>query len=260
MFSQVKDKGVRGARSNMVNEKNDVENANPKVFVFRSFVESEGEQSQLVEEALRCHAQNQGNRQDIMRGFESISTSKTSLKLNLGIPCGGDLTNILPKSADIARLALDTASMQAAGVASKTLKLVAQGPLSGLSLLYGVGASMPSHYDSPTQPGQRDEWLAMITLGNSVTFRCNSDVLTIHSGDALVMDSMAVLHGVERILPDISENPVCSRIGLSNQQARLGILFWQARETSKFIYSTGTEDGIPVDDFCVDGLFGDDGE
>jgi hypothetical protein len=145
------------------------------------------------------------------------------------------------------------ASMQVPDASARTLQLVVQGPLSGLSLLYGVGASMPSHYDSPTRPGQREEWLAMITLGNSVVFRCNSEVLTLHSGDVLVMDSMAVLHGVERIIPDASENPIRPRIGLLNIQARLGILFWQGKETLKPIPSARSEDGVDI--LRIDGLF-----
>lgn len=250
------DGGERRARSNVMNAMTCLGVANPKFFVFRSFVESEEEQSHLVKEALSCHAQNEGSSEDVTNYIQSSSSSKNSFKLNLGILCGGDLTNILPKSVNVARQALSMTLLHTTDEASKSLKLIAKGPLSGLSLLYCVGASMPSHYDSPTQPGQREEWLVMITLGNSIEFRCDSEVLILESGDALVMDSMAVLHGVERILPDTIENPICSRIGLSNLQARLGILFWQGKETSK-LDSMKAANGIAIDDFCVDGLFGD---
>jgi hypothetical protein len=249
------DRGEGCTNSKVVHKKSGIEERNPKFFVFRSLVESEEDQRRLVDEALLCHAQNQGNSHDF-RDIQSISTLKTSLKLNLGISCGGDLTSILPKAAYVARRCLEMASTQAADAASTSLKLIANGPLSGLSLLYGLGASMPLHYDSPTKPGQREEWLAMITLGNSVAFRCNSEVLILHSGDALVMDSMAVLHGVDRIVADTSECPICHRIGLPNVQSRLGILFWQGKNTSASFSSTRSEDFVPLDDFHVDSLFG----
>lgn len=248
-------KGEHGARSNLVieTETSGLGEINPKFFVFRSLVDSEEDQKGLVEEALFCHSQNQGGSQDVMREMQLSSTSQTSLKLNLGIPCGGALTNILPKSVAVARQALHIASRQVPAASSKSLHMLAHGPLSGLSLLYGVDASMPSHYDSPTQPGQREEWLAMITLGNSVAFRCNNEILILHSGDVLVMDSMAVLHGVERIVADDNENPICSRIGMPFLQARLGILLWQGKEMQNSIPSTRSHDGIDV--FGIDCLF-----
>lgn len=39
----------------------------------------------------------------------------------------------------------------------------------------------------------------MATIGSTVSFRCNDDVLELKLGNVLVMDSMAVLHGVEGV-------------------------------------------------------------
>jgi hypothetical protein len=46
----------------------------------------------------------------------------------------------------------------------------------------------------------------MFTIGNAVDFICNHEILTLYGGDALVMDSMAVLHGVKGIRQDDNDN------------------------------------------------------
>jgi hypothetical protein len=226
-----------------------------KFFVFRNFVGSEDRQRRLVNETLQCHAHNEATKggHDVSTMWQSIGTSKTSLNLNLGIPCGGDLTHVLPDAALLARQAFLQASMETTNATTKTLQSLAQGPLSGLALLYGVEASMPSHYDSPTQPNQREEWLVMMTLGNTVVFRCDNEIISLHSGDALVMDSMAVLHGVDRIVPDHSDHPICSVINLPDLQVRLGILFWQGRDEPKQKAPLLSEEGIHF--VGMDGLF-----
>jgi hypothetical protein len=93
---------------------------------------------------------------------------------------------------------------------------------------------MKPHYDSPTQPNQREEWLIMFTLGNDVLFQLDDRQLCLSSGDALVMDSMNVLHGVVSILPPkLEEVDPAVTLGLS-PRTRLGILLWQSsppRET-----------------------------
>jgi hypothetical protein len=104
---------------------------------------------------------------------------------------------------------------------------------------------MKPHHDSPTQPGQRQEWLACISLGATALFRCNDQVLPMNSGDVLVMDSMAVLHGVEQILlpvtPKDDENGNDDNDDDQNRHhhhlldsglppdSRLGILMWQGK-------------------------------
>jgi len=65
------------------------------------------------------------------------------------------------------------------------------------------------------------------TIGSTVSFRCNDDVLELKLlGRRIVMDSMAVLHGVEGVAmrTEIIKNSVCRF--LADCQ---GTLFWQAR-------------------------------
>jgi hypothetical protein len=87
---------------------------------------------------------------------------------------------------------------------------------------------MNPHYDSPTQPNQREEWLIMFTLGNDVLFQLDDRQICLSSGDALVMDAMNVLHGVVTILPpQLDEVDPAVALGL-NPKTRLGILLWQS--------------------------------
>jgi hypothetical protein len=223
-----------------------------KYFVFRSFVESDEAQRRLASEVFHCHAVNEEYKSDELGGdvlaqFDSLSCSST--KLNLGISCGGDLATNLPNAVDLARRAFQQAAIVATSHATaETLKLISKNPLSGLSLLYGIHASMTSHYDSPTQPGQREEWLCMISFGNTILFRCDNEIVTVHSGDVIVMDSMAVLHGVERILPDNSLPSICTRIGFPLTQVRLGVILWQGKLTPDKNPITHPEEEINLED------------
>jgi hypothetical protein len=233
--------------------------AQENCFAFRSFVGSEEIQQLLVEEVLQCHYRNKGIGADDndKNLIQWDSSSKTSLKLDLGIPCGGDLSYLLPNAVAVARRAFQRASsiVAKATTKAKSLKLISNGPLSGLSLLYGIEGSMSPHYDSPTQPGQREEWLCMMSLGNSMMFRCNDDIISVHSGDVVVMDSMAVLHGVERIVPDESDPSLSLRLGLPTTQSRLGIIFWQGRIASPEAPLFIAGEDISLDG--VDSLFDD---
>lgn len=202
----------------------------PKKFiVLRSFL-GDDDARLLVQEVLACHGRNGSD--DLTTTSAAAQSSASSLQLDLGIPCGGDLNAVLPRAVAVARRAYQEAAGLQPSDRNRLLK-IAQGPLSGLSLLYGLSASMASHYDSPTQPGQREEWLAMVTLGNSALFRCNDEVVELHSGDALVMDSMSVLHGVDGVLVDDSAPTMSTKLGLPMAQARLGILLWQGRDMSR---------------------------
>jgi D-ribose pyranose/furanose isomerase RbsD len=51
------------------------------------------------------------------------------------------------------------------------------------------------------------------------------ELLLLHSGDALVMASMAVLHGVQEIV--ISNPDMAPTVGLPVPGLRLGLLLWQ---------------------------------
>ena len=198
--------------------------------VFRSFLSVE-EQRELVREALDCHHRNSSN-----SDWRDLQTSKSSRKLALGISTGGDVTSTLAFATSVARKAFRKAFEQKP---LEALKVVCREdtPLTGLALLYGPNASMPAHYDSPTQPGQREEWLAMATVGSTVSFRCNDDVLELKSGDVLVMDSMAVLHGVEGV---DCEDGNYQEVGLPIP-SRLGTLFWQGRMDSNENFPVATE-------------------
>lgn len=211
--------------------------------VFRSFINVE-EQRLLVRESLQCHLKNSTDKLqkgDVDDGtvmstdWNHMETSSTSQTFQLGVRCGADLTPVLPLAAAVAKRAFRQATLlqePQLGDASSipALETLSQPsvPLAGLALLYGLKASMPPHYDSPTQPGQREEWLIMMTMGRDVRFRCDDDIVQLQSGDVLVMDSMAVLHGVESIVD--TNNGGCDEDDLGLPIAsRLGILFWQGQ-------------------------------
>lgn len=239
-----------------------IENAvKEKFFVLRSFVGPDETQRLIADEALKCHYRNEelnGNKTSPGLITNYTSSSKTSLKLNLGISCGGDLSNNIPNAVTTARRAFEHASSIATNKSTaKMLQTISNGLLSGLSLLYGVHAAMLPHCDSPTQPGQREEWLCMMSLGNTMIFRCDDETIAIQSGDVIVMDAMATLHGVERIVPDDSIPPICSRIGLPIPQVRLGVLLWQGRLLSEFNDAVCSADDVNLEDSI--GLFDSDG-
>jgi hypothetical protein len=220
--------------------------------IFRSFVGVE-EQQLLVRESLQCHLKNSstginqqdsdGTLQPTKTDWNHMETSSTSHTFQLGVRCGGDLTSTLPVAVEVARRAFRQAMQHKPQLGTLTsipaLETLSQPnvPLAGLVLLYGLQASMPPHYDSPTQPGQREEWLVMMTMGNDVRFRCNDDIVKLQSGDVLVMDSMAVLHGVESIVDNKNKGCEEEDLGLPIS-SRLGILFWQGQSPIDNVDST----------------------
>jgi hypothetical protein len=103
---------------------------------------------------------------------------------------------------------------------------------------------MKAHYDSPTQPGQKNEWLACLSLGENCNFRCNQDILLLESGDALVMDSMSTLHGVEGIVLSPKE-PSC-KCGLPGS-CRMGILMWQAKAAPPLSNNSNDDDDRSIE-------------
>ena len=214
-------------------------------------------------DSTQCSITDTSNHTSVLKKlkYDEIKESKSSLKLNLGLDeCGGDLYKTLPLSVEFARKAFREAGLYYKSndvfeVAESLFKLAGELPsststststssisLTGLGLLYGPNAIMSAHYDSSTQPGQREEWLVMFTIGSDVLFRCNDVVLTLTSGDALVMDSMSVLHGVEGIRKKTrhiatnnkqfsfnNETDMALHYGLPVEGSRLGILLWQGR-------------------------------
>jgi hypothetical protein len=111
---------------------------------------------------------------------------------------------------------------------------------------------MKPHYDSATQPNQKEEWLCILSLGLTAVFRCDKERLYLESGDALVMDSMAVLHGVDRVLldPEACEQPSWRKAGLPFP-SRLGLVVWQGRAS---VSETGNDGGQEAPNAMLEGM------
>lgn len=90
-----------------------------------------------------------------------------------------------------------------------------------LALLYGPVSSMPSHVDAPSRPESREQWLVSITLGLCIIFQVGDHRLHLRSGDVLVMDAMALMHGVIAVLADSAPADVVL------QDSRLGLLLFE---------------------------------
>jgi hypothetical protein len=220
-----------------------------RYLVLRSFLHSELQKT-LKDEVFECHFQSIGDSNDCLPFHNNNNNNNTnennnaSWQLNLGIGCGEQIHNQLPLGSKLARLAFTKATFVFPMEESLNILASSDTPLTGLALLYGPNSKMSPHYDSPTQLGQKQEWLVMITIGKAVKFICNDDILTLSSGDALVMDSMAVLHGVQGILQDS-----CS-IQLPLEGSRLGVLFWHARQNFDRTKNTS----IDMEDDNVEGM------
>ena len=197
-----------------------------------------------------------------------LSSSSVSLDLGLqytGAPLNNPIVTELAARAFVAAgeaLAADGRDEMAREVAEPSTE-----QLTGIALLYGPAARMTAHYDSPTQPGRRREWLAMLTAGNAVRFRLGNSTEVLRSGDALVMDAMATLHGVEAILPPRSRDDDDLGAGMMVDPAehlglpagsRLGVLLWTAAPDprAKGIAGDGAVDGIDDDEGDRGGVLG----
>ena len=202
--------------------------------IYRDFLSNQ-EQLDLANEALVCHERShkaphhhQLSSTAVSTDWSSLKEATASSKLNLGIPCGSSLEPILPLAVKVSRQLFSRACHDAPSSSSILSDLAKDDSiLTGLALLYGPKATMSPHYDSPTQPGQQQEWLCMMTMGANIHFILDDVTVTMRSGDCLVMDSMAVRHGVEGIGVE-EHHPLVSRV-LPIQGARLGILVWQGR-------------------------------
>ncbi|GKY95166.1 hypothetical protein MPSEU_000480100 [Mayamaea pseudoterrestris] len=187
------------------------------------------DQRLIVDEILTRHRQCCSS--DKANGLDINLDGTNSFRLELGIGCGENLCQILAVSTDRCRQAFKQGATRLKNPSPSLISLhKPDTPLTGLSLLYGPNSFMSPHYDSPTQPGQKEEWLCMFTFGLPCLFRLDDLCVEMRSGDALIMDSMSVLHGVEKILVDSGADGLhsCSRIGLPIA-SRLGLLFWQGR-------------------------------
>lgn len=223
--------------------------------VLSSFLTLE-EQQDLVQEVLQAHRLS--STESLSSSFQESSTSSQSIKLNLGIACGGDLSFVTPTAVGISRRVFRGAfarpddgwgSMGPPRPQALQILSCPGTPLTGTALLYGPNASMPAHYDSPTQPLQREEWLCILSVGLTAVFRCNNDRVELRSGDVLVMDSMAVLHGVEEILQpkECDDDDIWERVGLP-WPSRLGIIMWHGKLASS------ASDAVAVDIMAFEGM------
>jgi len=169
-----------------------------------------------------------------------VQTSHKSKSLNLKLPnCGASLHENLPLAVHLARRAfqravkiyMDSPDCRAHNYAKEISSLIDSSPrdgvgegepqnLTGIALIYGLKASMSPHYDSPVE-NQRYEWLCMFSMGCSIRFRCDNEILLVCSGDAVVIDSMNVFHGVESVQDDSKFD---KDLDFPFPMARLGVL------------------------------------
>jgi predicted nicotinamide N-methyase len=211
---------------------------------------------------------------EALRG--DLLRSSSSLSLDLQLPYHGApvatplLTELGARAFQAGGEAFASRGEAFAGVAREAAE-PAKELLTGIALLYGPAAYMKAHYDSPTQPGRRREWLVMMNAGNAVRFRLGDSAEVLRSGDALVMDAMATLHGVEAILPsgalhDHEAVDPAERLGLPSG-CRLGVLLWTAAPDPRGAHTRSIEqqrDGSDADDSeegeILNGFFLEDDE
>jgi hypothetical protein len=215
--------------------------------VLRSFLSAEEEKS-IVDEVLSCHRMNSG--EDLVVD----ANRQNSLKLDLGIGCGGDVSSRLKTSTSQARRAFKQASTLLPTTTQAFERFcLPTTRITGLSLIYSLDSFMSPHYDSPTQAGQREEWLCMFTFGLPCLFQLDDRTVQLNSGDAVVMDSMATLHGVDSIVDLKDGDNQCKRIGLPSK-CRLGVLFWVGRNSD---HTETDYRNVPVVD-GLESMFGDE--
>jgi len=97
---------------------------------------------------------------------------------------------------------------------------------------------MPSHVDAPSRPESREQWLVSITLGLCIIFQVGDHRLHLRSGDVLVMDAMALMHGVVAVLADSAPADIAL------QDARLGLLLFEPPPHRVRASSEQENDGI----------------
>lgn len=233
-----------------------------QALVFKAFLTAH-DQREITNEILTCHLRSQNEVDHMLVLRDELECSPNSIKLNIGISIGGNIASTLPKSEKACRKVFQRAVRTLVEhnadrdkfPPSHPLHVLTQleTPLTGTALLYGRNAFMNPHYDSPTQPNQKEEWLCILSVGLTMVFRCNDKTLRIESGDVLVMDSMAVLHGVEKILPDPEgcANSSWRQVGLP-APSRLGLVVWQGRSCETTM-NNGLVD-CSVHDAAIEGM------
>ncbi len=105
---------------------------------------------------------------------------------------------------------------------------------------------MPAHVDAPAYPGCKSNYIIGLTFGLSINFQLGSHNIVLNSGDALVFDGMALLHGVDGVIADTS--PL---VNLAD--SRLGIMLWERRMRPKVevAISKHNDSEIDTDDLAL---------
>mmetsp|Transcript_255 Transcript_255/g.371 ORF Transcript_255/g.371 Transcript_255/m.371 type:complete len:249 (-) Transcript_255:474-1220(-) len=232
-----------------------------RFLVLPSFLSVE-EQKVLSSSAVEAHLNfsSAENKTDIGFTLDLPVNGTASRSLNLGLEyCGAPLTS-LPVAVALSFRALQHAAsiynnQLGCPCISISLQKLSSYTLTGVALLYGPCGKMTPHFDSPTQPEQKEEWLVMFSMGNDVLFQVNDRQIRLSSGDALIMDAMSVLHGVVSILSSKEGNDPAIRLGLS-PGSRLGVLLWQSSPKKERIDNRS----LSSSEFDVGGLFESDND
>lgn len=265
MASRMEACGVANGRDKSSPPTNSRTEATKRYVHLKGFLTNE-EQQELVRSTFECHRSNSAHSDghDKCDEWKSLGTDTVSTSLNLGLAyTGAPMNNEMNPALTFSRRSFEDASKHYldAGkcdlsVATSRLASPDECDITGIALLYGPNGKMLAHYDAPTQKGRRDEWLVGFSVGADTMFRCNDEVVLLKSGDALVMDSMAVLHGVEGICGQVSSVDVEQLYGLPFQGSRLGVLLWQSAEPSKnrMDVSKAEAEGVDVFDSTCGGV------
>jgi hypothetical protein len=204
--------------------------------LFRSYLTDVG-CSQLLE-AVRGEAKTAR-----LTGSLPSSTCSLKLQLDVGKPCPVDLL------IGLTREAYSKAKKVFPAEAPLQDKATESTVYTSIGLLYGPAAFMSEHTDSPTFVGKSHEWLVCFSIGNTIVYQLDGVEVNVQSGDCLVMNSMAVLHGVKGVLAHSSPEQ-CPL-----QDARLGLLLWELQDTSDLVLGNSSSEDLDLD--CMGALFGD---
>lgn len=150
-----------------------------------------------------------------------VNTSKTALGLDMQPANQPACTE--PLLVDLAQFVFEQACKVTAylGDGAKALQHKRH-TWTALGWLYGPCSTMKPHFDSPTFEASEHEWLVSFNVGLSLEFSADDQVLVLQSGDVLLMDTLAVKHGVKRVIPGTAP-PDCPL-----KDARLGIMLWES--------------------------------
>jgi hypothetical protein len=113
---------------------------------------------------------------------------------------------------------------------------------------------------TPFCANKNDETRTKTTLSMATTTTSTmkedpvDELLLLHSEDALVMDSMDVLHGVQEIV--VSDPDMVPTVGLPMPGSRLGVLLWQGSSSVDESVRNMSE-AVEREEGTMAGLFGE---